>query len=125
MVGLDAGGKTTILYKLKYALPLLLAAAAAAAAAADNSAILPLCRATAAVRRLGDVVTTVPTIGFNVETVEYKNIAVSHSEPAIPRIPTAPCTPPANPPHLRMLPVHLLGRRGEGQDPPAVAALLR
>ena len=35
MVGLDAAGKTTILYKLK----------------------------------LGDVVTTIPTIGFNVETV--------------------------------------------------------
>merc|ERR1719499_560600 len=40
MVGLDAAGKTTILYKLK----------------------------------LGDVITTIPTIGFNVETVEYKNI---------------------------------------------------
>merc|ERR1711970_662310 len=41
MVGLDAAGKTTILYKFK----------------------------------LGDVVTTIPTIGFNVETVEYKNIS--------------------------------------------------
>ncbi|XP_078154697.1 ADP-ribosylation factor 2-like [Carex rostrata] len=40
MVGLDAAGKTTILYKLK----------------------------------LGEVVTTLPTIGFNVETVEYRNI---------------------------------------------------
>merc|ERR1712147_221716 len=40
MVGLDAAGKTTVLYKL----------------------------------RLGEVVTTIPTIGFNVETVEYKNI---------------------------------------------------
>jgi ADP-ribosylation factor protein 1 len=39
MVGLDAAGKTTVLYKL----------------------------------RLGEVVTTVPTIGFNVETLEYKN----------------------------------------------------
>jgi len=39
MVGLDAAGKTTILYKLK----------------------------------LGEVVTTIPTIGFNVETVQYKN----------------------------------------------------
>ncbi|XP_042649301.1 ADP-ribosylation factor 5-like [Tyto alba] len=38
--GLDAAGKTTILYKLK----------------------------------LGEIVTTIPTIGFNVETVEYKNI---------------------------------------------------
>ena len=37
MVGLDAAGKTTILYKLK----------------------------------LGEVVTTIPTIGFNVETVEH------------------------------------------------------
>lgn len=36
MLGLDAAGKTTILYKLK----------------------------------LGDVVSSVPTIGFNVETVE-------------------------------------------------------
>ncbi|XP_021854642.1 ADP-ribosylation factor 1 [Spinacia oleracea] len=40
MVGLDAAGKTTILYKLK----------------------------------LGEVVTTIPTIGFNVETVDYKNV---------------------------------------------------
>eukprot|EP00827_Trimyema_finlayi_P000794 TRINITY_DN1227_c0_g1_i1.p3 TRINITY_DN1227_c0_g1~~TRINITY_DN1227_c0_g1_i1.p3 ORF type:complete len:187 (+),score=82.97 TRINITY_DN1227_c0_g1_i1:64-561(+) len=39
-LGLDAAGKTTILYKLK----------------------------------LGEVVSSVPTIGFNVETVEYKNI---------------------------------------------------
>ena len=41
MVGLDAAGKTTILYKLK----------------------------------LGEVVTTIPTIGFNVETVEYNNLS--------------------------------------------------
>ena len=41
MVGLDAAGKTTILYKLK----------------------------------LGEIVTTILTIGFNVETVEYKNIS--------------------------------------------------
>ena len=40
MVGLDAAGKTTILYKLKF----------------------------------GGNVSTLPTIGFNVETVEYKNI---------------------------------------------------
>jgi ADP-ribosylation factor protein 1 len=40
MVGLDAAGKTTILYKMK----------------------------------LGEIVTTIPTIGFNVETVEYKNL---------------------------------------------------
>ncbi|XP_078366570.1 ADP-ribosylation factor 6-like [Oculina patagonica] len=40
MLGLDAAGKTTILYKLK----------------------------------LGQSVTTIPTVGFNVETVSYKNI---------------------------------------------------
>merc|ERR1712066_341615 len=40
MVGLDAAGKTTILYKLQ----------------------------------LGEVVSTIPTLGFNVETVEYKNL---------------------------------------------------
>eukprot|EP01012_Entosiphon_sulcatum_P017291 TRINITY_DN22083_c0_g1_i1.p2 TRINITY_DN22083_c0_g1~~TRINITY_DN22083_c0_g1_i1.p2 ORF type:complete len:189 (+),score=33.16 TRINITY_DN22083_c0_g1_i1:75-641(+) len=40
MVGLDAAGKTTILYKLK----------------------------------LNEIVTTIPTIGFNVETVEYRNV---------------------------------------------------
>ena len=40
MVGLDASGKTTILYKLK----------------------------------MGEVLSTIPTIGFNVETVSYKNI---------------------------------------------------
>ena len=40
-VGLDAAGKTTILYKLK----------------------------------LGEVVTTIPTVGFNVETVKYKKIS--------------------------------------------------
>eukprot|EP01062_Namystynia_karyoxenos_P021388 TRINITY_DN1813_c0_g1_i2.p2 TRINITY_DN1813_c0_g1~~TRINITY_DN1813_c0_g1_i2.p2 ORF type:complete len:209 (+),score=104.45 TRINITY_DN1813_c0_g1_i2:80-628(+) len=40
MVGLDAAGKTTMLYKMK----------------------------------LGEVVTTIPTIGFNTETVEYRNL---------------------------------------------------
>nr|AAQ21038.1 ADP ribosylation factor [Branchiostoma belcheri tsingtauense] len=40
MLGLDAAGKTTTLYRLK----------------------------------LGEVVTTIPTIGFNVETIEYKNV---------------------------------------------------
>ncbi|XP_065188149.1 uncharacterized protein LOC135818867 [Sycon ciliatum] len=42
-MGLDAAGKTTILYKLK----------------------------------LGEVVTTIPTIGFNVEAVEYKNVSIT------------------------------------------------
>ena len=41
MVGLDAAGKTTILYRLK----------------------------------VGEIMTTLPTIGFNVETVGYKNIS--------------------------------------------------
>ena len=41
MVGLDAAGKTTTLYKLK----------------------------------LGEVVKAIPTVGFNVETVTYKNIS--------------------------------------------------
>lgn len=41
MVGLDAAGKTTVLYKLQ----------------------------------LGEVVTTIPTLGFNVETVEYKSVS--------------------------------------------------
>jgi small GTP-binding protein len=40
MLGLDAAGKTTILYKLQ----------------------------------LGETITTMPTIGFNVETVVYKNL---------------------------------------------------
>ncbi|KAF2072350.1 hypothetical protein CYY_006345 [Polysphondylium violaceum] len=40
MIGLDAAGKTTILYKLK----------------------------------LGNVIQTIPTIGFNVESVQYKNV---------------------------------------------------
>ncbi len=46
LVGLDAAGKTTVLYKLK----------------------------------LGDVVNTSPTIGFNVETVEHKNISFHTSD---------------------------------------------
>jgi len=52
MLGLDAAGKTTALYKLK----------------------------------LGDVVTTIPTIGFNVETVEYKSLSMTVS-----RLRTLPC----------------------------------
>lgn len=40
MLGLDAAGKTTVLYKL----------------------------------HIGEILTTVPTIGFNVEKVQYKNI---------------------------------------------------
>merc|ERR1712087_573706 len=43
MVGLDAAGKTTILYRLK----------------------------------LGEIVTTIPTIGFNVETITYKHVTLT------------------------------------------------
>mmetsp|Transcript_50988 Transcript_50988/g.87358 ORF Transcript_50988/g.87358 Transcript_50988/m.87358 type:complete len:184 (+) Transcript_50988:77-628(+) len=43
LVGLDASGKTTILYKLK----------------------------------LGESMVTIPTIGFNVETVKYKNVEIT------------------------------------------------
>lgn len=42
-MGLDAAGKTTILYKLK----------------------------------LGELINTIPTVGFNVETVEYKNLNIT------------------------------------------------
>ena len=41
LVGLDAAGKTTVLYKLK----------------------------------LGETVCTIPTVGFNVETVQYKRLS--------------------------------------------------
>jgi ADP-ribosylation factor protein 1 len=27
--------------------------------------------------KLGEVVTTIPTIGFNVETIEYKNVKIT------------------------------------------------
>ena len=43
LLGLDAAGKTTILYKLQ----------------------------------LGEVMITIPTIGMNVETVEYKNMTIT------------------------------------------------
>ncbi|MCO5587122.1 hypothetical protein L7F22_041069 [Adiantum nelumboides] len=43
MLGLDAAGKTTVLFKLK----------------------------------LGEVVTTIPTVGFNVETLLYKNVRLT------------------------------------------------
>lgn len=90
MVGLDAAGKTTILYKLK----------------------------------LGEVVTTIPTIGFNVETVEYKNISFTvwdvggqdkvraplRRAPPSPSLhdlsPPAPCTAADPPPLAALLPKH-------------------
>jgi len=66
MVGLDAAGKTTILYKLKlgegeWFLDEFLFN--------ENDSYLFLLTQTS------KVVTTIPTIGFNVETVEYKNIS--------------------------------------------------
>ncbi|POY75722.1 putative Small monomeric GTPase [Rhodotorula taiwanensis] len=51
MLGLDAAGKTTILYKLK----------------------------------LNQSVTTIPTVGFNVETVTYKNVKTKHTSGSTPR----------------------------------------
>ncbi|CAI0561288.1 unnamed protein product [Linum tenue] len=47
MLGLDAAGKTTILYKL----------------------------------HIGEVLSTVPTIGFNVEKVQYKNVVFTVWDP--------------------------------------------
>lgn len=44
LLGLDAAGKTTILYKLN----------------------------------LGEVIHTIPTVGFNVETIKYKNITFTY-----------------------------------------------
>ena len=58
MVGLDAAGKTTILYKLK----------------------------------LGEVVTTIPTIGFNVETVRETRLPIL-SAPAASRFHAARAPP--------------------------------
>jgi small GTP-binding protein len=42
MLGLDAAGKTTVLYKLK----------------------------------LGEICTTIPTVGFNIETLQYRNVNI-------------------------------------------------
>ncbi len=80
MVGLDAAGKTTILYKLKLgegkfsircypSLTLSLSVKVRFFGVVSNVEILLyFCF-------LLVVVTTIPTIGFNVETVEYKNIS--------------------------------------------------
>jgi ADP-ribosylation factor protein 1 len=54
MIGLDAAGKTTALYKMK----------------------------------LGDLVTTIPTIGFNVEVINYKNLEMTSAQSQL----TAPST---------------------------------
>ena len=91
MVGLDAAGKTTILYKLK----------------------------------LGEVLTTIPTIGFNVETVEYKNVSFNVWDVRCvtahkPRIVTRQQTKRGHSPIVPML-----GSAGgrAGQNSPALAPL--
>jgi ADP-ribosylation factor protein 1 len=53
MIGLDAAGKTTVLYKLKV----------------GPNPLQPH------LLKLGEVVNTIPTVGFNVETVKYKNVS--------------------------------------------------
>ena len=70
MVGLDAAGKTTILYKLKLGeiVTTILTIDQVGLDAAGKTTILYKLK-------LGEIVTTIPTIGFNVETVEYKNIS--------------------------------------------------
>ena len=100
MVGLDAAGKTTILYKLK----------------------------------LGEIVTTIPTIGFNVETVEYKNISftvwgAARADRTLPLVPIEPFPPfidlpspppapprPACPLRLEAFTLPLLSADVGGQD---------
>ncbi|KHN80242.1 ADP-ribosylation factor 1 [Toxocara canis] len=81
MVGLDAAGKTTILYKLKLGeivttiptigtsvlMPEMRILMVGLDAAGKTTILYKL--------KLGEIVTTIPTIGFNVETVEYKNIS--------------------------------------------------
>ncbi len=82
MVGLDAAGKTTILYKLKVLFVKSVRTTHFISISSPHpaSAGKLQCRATLSRSRslrgvqLGEIVTTIPTIGFNVETVEYKNI---------------------------------------------------
>ena len=95
MVGLDAAGKTTILYKLK----------------------------------LGEIVTTIPPIGFNVETVEYKNISFTVWDVGG----QDKVTPPLCPAPVETAPADATRFRGDGvglpfvpacPDPPTLAPLL-
>lgn len=55
----DNAGKTTLLYRLKVRLLLM---------------PFPCTALTDSFRQIGEVVTTIPTIGFNVESVNYKNL---------------------------------------------------
>ncbi|THY64691.1 ARF/SAR superfamily, partial [Aureobasidium pullulans] len=59
ILGLDNAGKTTLLYRLKVRLLLM---------------PFPCTALTDSFRQIGEVVTTIPTIGFNVESVNYKNL---------------------------------------------------
>jgi len=92
MVGLDAAGKTTILYKLKLGELLLFPTTIFLCCLKRIfflfSTLLFIliyfvcienCSShiinTQKLSLAGEIVTTIPTIGFNVETVEYKNIS--------------------------------------------------
>lgn len=70
MVGLDAAGKTTILYKLKLG---KIGQYAATDTSVEHRGKLIIFFSSKIIA--GEIVTTIPTIGFNVETVEYKNIS--------------------------------------------------
>lgn len=73
MVGLDAAGKTTILYKLKLGEGKFSVRQLVPSTFWPRFAIHPNIQTIPCAMIL--VVTTIPTIGFNVETVEYKNIS--------------------------------------------------
>lgn len=82
MVGLDAAGKTTILYKLK----------------------------------LGEIVTTIPTIGTYTQYLAPISDAISGTKLTMARLQRRDCRVQE---HL----VHRVGCRWSGQDPSAVAPL--
>ena len=86
MVGLDAAGKTTILYKLKLGEVVSSAAPASARRAAPRRLRArdrrPLARSidafvSALLRTRRAPPAAIPTIGFNVEAIEYKNLTLT------------------------------------------------
>ena len=83
ILGLDNAGKTTILYKLQVPAPF---------AAVHPEQRLEIYVAPPV--QMGEVVTTVPTIGFNVETVQYQNLRFQ-VRLACTRPPSRACTGPA------------------------------